>query len=77
MENETLIIGTTDSKLADIIADHISHRFNLIVEKRDSSNWKGYRLYIDRVDRSEEVIQYVKGFAQGVFFTLTNHIFKL
>lgn len=75
MENKFLIIRVKNNELARIIARSISNKYNLVVSIEEGSRWKGFRLYADKVERNEEDISHIKGYALGVFDTLTSSAF--
>ena len=73
-EQKYLVVAVSKETLATMVAKKVSNRFSLIVNKIDSSNWKGYKLYIDPVDRSDEDLEYIRGYAHGVLETLNDII---
>lgn len=75
MENKFLIIGVKNNELARIIARSISKKYNLIVSIEELGKFKGFRLYADKVERGEDDVAHIKGYALGVFDTLTSSAF--
>ena len=73
MDNEFLIIAVSNPELATTIGMMIANRFGLIVEKRDGSSYKGYRLYADANKRDAAEIEFMRGYANGIFDTLKSH----
>jgi hypothetical protein len=75
MENKFLIIGVKNNELAKIVARSIAKKCNLIVSIEEGSKFKGFRLYADKVERNDEEVSHIKGYALGVFDTLTSSAF--
>jgi hypothetical protein len=68
--NKFIVCATSKNELAVIVARAISKRFSLIVDKQDSTNWRGYHLCIDPTDRTDEDLEYIRGYAYGVLDTV-------
>jgi hypothetical protein len=73
-EFKQLIISVTDKKLANIIASKIYMKFGETVQTQDSTEFNGYRLFMDESVDDKRIIQII-GYAQGVFDTVTKPIF--
>lgn len=75
MENKFLIIGVKNNELAKIVARSIAKKCNLIVSIEEGSKFKGFRLYADKVERNDEEVSHIKGYAIGIFDALTSSAF--